>query len=574
MDGRHAADPAPAGPLSTRSIVLAATPAMIARRGGDGRARGRRRGDDGRRGARAARPRASPPGRRPGAGRGRSRPGPIGARPRAHARARPDRGLHRGRRPGPGAAAVDGGQRCGPAITCATSSRRSRASVSGIAAGDPYARGRGVAAVQRPARRPRPAAGCSPRRCRSCCSRSPRGWARARAAPACWSASASSRWRRCSSACWRRMGRGRWALVAVACAAAAEAAIRVAGSDPFPGDRPGRRRVAGRRPRAPGRHRPARPPGAHPGHRAVDPMSGLARRQRGLILASAAAAGAIVLVTLLTTRGAERRPTCRTTLIPAYVPPHALVELARASSRPRLLVINPANGPGAEAAPAYRAAVRTAQRAGARVLGYVHTTYGARPAADVMADIDRYTSWYGVDGIFLDEAAHDVAASCGYYAALAPPRPRRRRPPGRRPQPGRRAGPRVLRPRRRGRHLRGPLRRLRRRDGRDARLGARPAAGARRPPRLRRVAPAGAGRRQPSRSRRATSTRRPARCPTRGAPSRPTCTRKSTLSRSARERRDRDRGRRHDDPAAAAGPRRRARRRERRARRSADLRRR
>jgi hypothetical protein len=146
-------------------------------------------------------------------------------------------------------------------------------------------------------------------------------------------------------------------------------------------------------------------------------MSGLARRQRGLLLASAVAAGAIVLVTLLSTRGAERRAICRTTLIPAYVPPHALVDLVRASSRPRLLVINPSSGPGAEAVPAYRGAVRTAQRAGARVLGYVHTTYGARPAADVMADIDRYTSWYGVDGIFLDEASHDVA-HVGYYAAL------------------------------------------------------------------------------------------------------------------------------------------------------------
>jgi hypothetical protein len=146
-------------------------------------------------------------------------------------------------------------------------------------------------------------------------------------------------------------------------------------------------------------------------------MSGTTRRQRGVILASAAVAGAIVLVTLLTTRGAERRAICRTTLIPAYVPPHALVELVRASSRPRLLVINPSNGPGAQAVPAYRAAVRTAQRAGARVLGYVHTTYGGRPAAEVMADIDRYTSWYGVDGVFLDEAASDVAR-VGYYAAL------------------------------------------------------------------------------------------------------------------------------------------------------------
>ena len=213
------------------------------------------------------------------------------------------------------------------------------------------------------------------------------------------------------------MGRGRWALVAVACAVAAEAAVRLAGSDPFPGTG---LVVAGSLAVVlvlPAVDRPARPPGAHPGHRAVDPMSGTARRQRGLILASAAAAGVIVLVTLLTTRGAERRTMCRTTLIPAYVPPHALVELVRASARPRLLVINPSNGPGAEAAPGYRAAVRTAQRAGARVLGYVHTTYGARPAADVVADIDRYTSWYGVDGIFLDEASHDVA-QVGYYAAL------------------------------------------------------------------------------------------------------------------------------------------------------------
>jgi spherulation-specific family 4 protein len=145
-------------------------------------------------------------------------------------------------------------------------------------------------------------------------------------------------------------------------------------------------------------------------------MSSATRHQRGLIVASAAAAGAILIVILLTSR-AERRPACRSTLIPAYVPPHAIVELARASARPRLVVINPANGPGADALPAYRSAVRAAQRAGARVLGYVPTTYAERPAADVVADIDRYASWYRVDGIFLDEASHDVDR-LGYYAAL------------------------------------------------------------------------------------------------------------------------------------------------------------
>jgi hypothetical protein len=147
-------------------------------------------------------------------------------------------------------------------------------------------------------------------------------------------------------------------------------------------------------------------------------MKSAARSQRGLVVASAAAAGAILLVTVLTSRGADRRPACRSALIPAYVPPDAIVELVRASSRPRLVVINPANGPGAEAEPAYRFAVRAAWGTGARVLGYVSTSYGARPAADVAADIDRYTSWYGVDGIFLDEASHDVA-HLRYYAALA-----------------------------------------------------------------------------------------------------------------------------------------------------------
>jgi spherulation-specific family 4 protein len=146
-------------------------------------------------------------------------------------------------------------------------------------------------------------------------------------------------------------------------------------------------------------------------------MSRTAHPQRSLVVASLAAAGAIVLVTLLTSRGADRRPICRSTLIPAYVPPHAIVELVRASARPRLLVINPANGPGADAVPAYRAAVLAAQRAGARVLGYVPTTYGERPVGDVVADIDRYTSWYRVDGIFLDEASRNVGG-LEYYAAL------------------------------------------------------------------------------------------------------------------------------------------------------------
>ncbi len=146
-------------------------------------------------------------------------------------------------------------------------------------------------------------------------------------------------------------------------------------------------------------------------------MTSRARPQRRLTIASAGAAGAILLATLLVTRGSDGRSTCRSTLIPAYLSPEAIVDAVNGSSRPRLLVINPLNGPGLHARSTYREAVRAAQDRGARVLGYVPTSYGARPAAEVTADIDRYRAWYGVDGIFLDEAAN-TAAELPYYRAL------------------------------------------------------------------------------------------------------------------------------------------------------------
>jgi spherulation-specific family 4 protein len=144
------------------------------------------------------------------------------------------------------------------------------------------------------------------------------------------------------------------------------------------------------------------------------------RPQRRLVFASVGAAGAIVLLVLLLTNrsGTDRRPSCRNTLIPAYVLPPAIVDAVQGPVRARLIVINPHNGPGAEEHAQYRDAVRAAQRAGARVLGYVPTSYGTRPAADVEADIGRYASWYGVDDIFLDEASSD-AVQLPYYEALA-----------------------------------------------------------------------------------------------------------------------------------------------------------
>jgi hypothetical protein len=150
----------------------------------------------------------------------------------------------------------------------------------------------------------------------------------------------------------------------------------------------------------------------------VDPVSNATRPQRSVLLASAGAAGVILVVMILTSRGADRRPSCRSTLIPAYLSPSAIVGLATGPARPRLVVVNPANGPGPDAHASYGRAVWAAQDAGARVLGYVPTGYGQRPASAVAADIERYVSWYGVDGIFLDEVSPS-AVVLPYYATLS-----------------------------------------------------------------------------------------------------------------------------------------------------------
>jgi hypothetical protein len=136
-------------------------------------------------------------------------------------------------------------------------------------------------------------------------------------------------------------------------------------------------------------------------------------------LATAGIGVAIVMVVTLIARGSsDRGATCRAELIPAYVPPHELAALAAGTNPPRMVVVNPDSGPGAGEGRAYAEAVRTLQAAGIRVLGYVPTTYGARPLADVLADVRRYLAWYRVDGIFFDEASSD-AALLPYYHALS-----------------------------------------------------------------------------------------------------------------------------------------------------------
>ena len=83
---------------------------------------------------------------------------------------------------------------------------------------------------------------------------------------------------------------------------------------------------------------------------------------------------------------------------------------AQASKMPGNLyaIANPNSGPGAVMDSSYQAVINNVRSNSGKILGYVPTTYGKRSEADIKSDIDKWFSWYSIDGIFLDEMQSDT----------------------------------------------------------------------------------------------------------------------------------------------------------------------
>ena len=138
----------------------------------------------------------------------------------------------------------------------------------------------------------------------------------------------------------------------------------------------------------------------------------LARR---FLLVAGAVSAAVLLAGLLTVAG-PRRP--QSMAVPAYFDPGPFwAQMGRARPTLRLAVVNPASGPGSAPDPRWLSAIRAAQAAGITVVGYVATSYAARSLSAVKADVNAYYRWYGVNGIFFDEASTSCA-SASYYSTL------------------------------------------------------------------------------------------------------------------------------------------------------------
>ncbi|KAL2651026.1 hypothetical protein R1flu_019154 [Riccia fluitans] len=113
---------------------------------------------------------------------------------------------------------------------------------------------------------------------------------------------------------------------------------------------------------------------------------------------------------------------------PSYVNPCSIDNSACAwysfSNGADTVIVNPASGPGTAVDSNYASLVNTIRArepSGATfitsILGYVATTYGAKSLTAAKAEIDKYNTFYKVDGIFFDEVSTDCAKT-SYYATL------------------------------------------------------------------------------------------------------------------------------------------------------------
>jgi hypothetical protein len=104
----------------------------------------------------------------------------------------------------------------------------------------------------------------------------------------------------------------------------------------------------------------------------------------GLPAATASASGA----------AADDPPNAQRIAIPSYFYPGPLwTQMADAVPQVGLAIINPNSGPGGAANPDYASQVVHSRAAGLTVIGYVHTSYGARSAGEVQSEIDAYYAY-------------------------------------------------------------------------------------------------------------------------------------------------------------------------------------
>ena len=92
-------------------------------------------------------------------------------------------------------------------------------------------------------------------------------------------------------------------------------------------------------------------------------------------------------------------------------------QIITAPRKPAFVVANPSSGPGEGLDVGLAARYQQVAASGISVFGYVHTSYSARPLEDVLSEVEKYRTWYGINDIFLDETPPECE-KVPYYASI------------------------------------------------------------------------------------------------------------------------------------------------------------
>ncbi|HKX72458.1 MAG TPA: spherulation-specific family 4 protein [Candidatus Saccharimonadales bacterium] len=129
-----------------------------------------------------------------------------------------------------------------------------------------------------------------------------------------------------------------------------------------------------------------------------------------------------VLACLFFVRPAQAATSTQSIAFPMYEYPGVNTlwqDVNGAGSQVPFLIVNPGSGPGTSVDPTYTSYINGNTTAGQRSIGYVHTNYHARPIADVLEDIDTFSSFYpGISGNFLDLIKSGTPDDTCYVATL------------------------------------------------------------------------------------------------------------------------------------------------------------
>ncbi|KAL3156516.1 hypothetical protein ABBQ38_000814 [Trebouxia sp. C0009 RCD-2024] len=105
-------------------------------------------------------------------------------------------------------------------------------------------------------------------------------------------------------------------------------------------------------------------------------------------------------------------------LWPGLTTPCGWEQVVKAAAQVDLLILNPDSGPGKQSIETFSMKADICSGAGQRVLGYVSSNYMRRDIKDVLRDIEKYRSWYALEGFFIDEMYCTDLAGLEYYKQI------------------------------------------------------------------------------------------------------------------------------------------------------------